>query len=286
MFSPKLNVAFSLYSSKILVNAIVTNQAAIDRWKKRDVTCRNYIMVTNEPSQKKNIYGLSTAREMWLKIETQYASNAADLEANCLTSLYNFKHDPGKDIMCHINGVLAFTNKLREIGKPMAELHIINIITSSLPESYARARSIWTLVPEAERTVNNLISKLKAEETIIASYLKPAKEDIALHASEKQTDTERTSIFTHIKKKKKNLYPTIEICLSQINQGHHPTLSTIALTEANTSTELREAESTNSVEEEEALKDLLTLLKSRKTNKNSNAYSVKWTPTRQEIAEE
>ena len=264
------------------MNAIVTNRAAIDRWKKKDVTCRNYIMATNEPSQKKNIYGLSTAREMWLKIETQYASNAADLEANCLTSLYNFKHDPGKDIMCHINGVLAFTNKLREIGKPMAELHIINIITSSLPESYARARSIWTLVPEAERTVNNLISKLKAEETIIASYLKSAKEDIALHASEKQTDTERTTgIFIHIQKKKKNLYPTINICLSQISQGHHPTLSTIVLTEANTSTELREAESTNSVEEEEALKDLLTLLKSRKTKKNLNAYSVKLTPTRQ-----
>ncbi|XP_032798408.1 uncharacterized protein LOC116935156 [Daphnia magna] len=145
-------------------------------------------MATKEPSQKKNIYGLATGREMWLKIETQYASNAADLEANCLTSLYNFKHDPRKDIMCHINGVLAFTNKLREIGKPMAELHIINIITSSLPESYARARSNWTLVPEAERKVNNLTSKLKAEETIIASYLKPAKEDLALHASEQQTD--------------------------------------------------------------------------------------------------
>jgi hypothetical protein len=57
------------------------------------------------------------------------------------------------------------------------------------------------------------------------------------------------------------------------------------LTEANTPTELREAESTNSVEEEEALKDLLTLLKSRKANKNSNACSVKLTPTRQEIAE-
>ncbi|KAK4030934.1 hypothetical protein OUZ56_024359 [Daphnia magna] len=73
---------------------------------------------------------------MWLKIETQYASNAADLENNCLTSLYNFKYDSGKDIMSHINGVLAFTNKLREIGKPMQELHIINIILSSLPESY------------------------------------------------------------------------------------------------------------------------------------------------------
>ena len=76
-------------------NNIVTNQAAIDAWLLRDVTCRNYILATNEQNQKKNLYGLLTAREMWLKIETQYASNAADLENNCLTSLYNFKYDSG-----------------------------------------------------------------------------------------------------------------------------------------------------------------------------------------------
>lgn len=74
----------------------MVNQAAIDAWQLRDITCRNYILATNEQGQKKNIYGLFTAREMWLKIETQYASNAADIENNCLTSLYNYKHDPGK----------------------------------------------------------------------------------------------------------------------------------------------------------------------------------------------
>ncbi|EFX72374.1 hypothetical protein DAPPUDRAFT_110884 [Daphnia pulex] len=95
-------------------------------------------MAANEPSQKKKICGL--AGEMWLKIETQCASNAADVETNCMTSLYNFKHDSGNDIVCHIN-VPAFTNRLREIRKLMAELHIINIITSPLPESYAIARS-------------------------------------------------------------------------------------------------------------------------------------------------
>ncbi|EFX80096.1 hypothetical protein DAPPUDRAFT_318963 [Daphnia pulex] len=119
---------------------------------------------------------------MWLKIETQYASNAADLENNCLTSLYNFKYDSGKDIISHINCVLGFTNKLREIGKPMQELHIINIILSSLPESYARARSNWNTIPVAERTVINPTGKLKAEEKIIARYLKPAQTETAFLA--------------------------------------------------------------------------------------------------------
>ena len=48
---------------------------------------------------------------------------------------------PGKDIMHNINAYLALTNKLREIERAMPEPHIINLIVSSLPESYVRARS-------------------------------------------------------------------------------------------------------------------------------------------------
>jgi len=81
---------------------------------------------------------------------------------------------PGKDIMHNINAYLALTNKLREIERPMPEQHIINLIVSSLPESYARVRSSWSFIPEAERTIGKLTSQLKAEETIIKSFAKPA----------------------------------------------------------------------------------------------------------------
>jgi gag-polypeptide of LTR copia-type len=118
---------------------------------------------------------------MWLKIETQYASNAADLKQNCLASLYNFKNDPGMDIMSHINEVFGFTDKLREIGKPMQELHIINIILSSLAESYARAKSNWNTIPVAERTVIN--GKLNTEEKIISCYSKPAQTETTFLAA-------------------------------------------------------------------------------------------------------
>ena len=81
-----------------------------------------------------------------------------------------------KDIMYNINAFLALTNKLREIDRPMPELHIINLIVSSVPESYARARSNWSLVPESNRTIGKLTSSFKAEETIIKSFAKPATE--------------------------------------------------------------------------------------------------------------
>ena len=84
--------------------------------------------------------------------------------------------------MHHINAYLRLTNKLREIAKPMPDLHIINLIIASLPEAYARARSNWSLVPEAERTISRLTSHLKAEEVIIKSYGKTTP-DVALIAN-------------------------------------------------------------------------------------------------------
>jgi hypothetical protein len=84
--------------------------------------------------------------------------------------------------MSHINGVFVFTSKLREIGKPMQELQITNLILSSLPESYDRARSNWNTIPRLEITVINLTGKLKAEEKIIACYSKPVQTETAFLA--------------------------------------------------------------------------------------------------------
>ena len=84
-------------SFQIIENGVVTNQAARQLWLLRDVTCRNYILATNEPNQKRNLYGLATAREMWTKIETQYASNASDIETSCLMGIYQIKFDQGNN---------------------------------------------------------------------------------------------------------------------------------------------------------------------------------------------
>lgn len=61
----------------------------------KDVTCRNYILATSEQTQKQTLYGLATAREMWLKIATQYAARADDLEHVYYQQMYDIKYDPG-----------------------------------------------------------------------------------------------------------------------------------------------------------------------------------------------
>ena len=65
---------------------------------------------------------------------------------------------------------------------------MIGKIINSLPESYARVRSVWEATPVAERTMETLQSRLIAEEKVIASY-KPSHSNItAFQASGNATE--------------------------------------------------------------------------------------------------
>ncbi len=76
-------------------NNAITNQAAIDLWNQQDITIRNSILISIDPSQKQNLYGLPTAREMWLKISTLFAAQADEIEQQLITRIFNYQHNPG-----------------------------------------------------------------------------------------------------------------------------------------------------------------------------------------------
>jgi hypothetical protein len=54
---------------------------------------RNYILATTEPILKQTLYGIPTAREMWLKMANQYAARAGDLEHVYNQQMYDMKYD-------------------------------------------------------------------------------------------------------------------------------------------------------------------------------------------------
>ncbi|EFX80232.1 hypothetical protein DAPPUDRAFT_244035 [Daphnia pulex] len=73
----------------------ITNQAAIDLWNQKDIIIRNSILISIDSSQKQNLYGLPTAREMWVKISTLFAAQADEIEQQLITRIFNYQHNPG-----------------------------------------------------------------------------------------------------------------------------------------------------------------------------------------------
>lgn len=90
-----------------------------------------------------------------------------------------------KNVRTNINVVLAIANKLRDVGRPLPANLIIGKIISSLPESFARVRTVWEGTPIVERTLENLQSRLIAEEKTIAAYKAESAHNntVAYHAS-------------------------------------------------------------------------------------------------------
>jgi hypothetical protein len=52
-------------------------------------------LISIDPSQKQNLYGLPTAREMWVKISTLFAAQADEIEQQLITRIFNYQHNPG-----------------------------------------------------------------------------------------------------------------------------------------------------------------------------------------------
>lgn len=152
----------------------------------KDITVRNYILATTEPILKQTLYGIPTAREMWLKMANQYAARAGDLEHVYYQQMYDIKYDADKGIRNHINKFLIIASKLREVGQPLRDSLLLNKIVHALPESYAQFRARWGETSAVDRTIDNLTLRLIAEEQIIASYQQNvSKDNTAFHASGK-----------------------------------------------------------------------------------------------------
>lgn len=56
------------------------------------------------------------------------------------------------------------------MGASLQDKYVLNKMLSSLPESYRHVRTAWSLIPAAERTIDNLTERLINEEKVVESY--------------------------------------------------------------------------------------------------------------------
>lgn len=151
----------------------ITNVAAIDAWILRDVTSRNYIFATLSKPMKESLYSCETAAIMWTRLDTQYRLTAAENLHLLWQSFYDFTHHPDDDMTTHIRKLSSIADKLRELGQPLDEMQLVTKALATLPEQFRIVRSVWANVPLNERTVDNLLQRLRSEENVLRSYERP-----------------------------------------------------------------------------------------------------------------
>ena len=122
---------------------------------------------------KESLYSCETAAVMWARLDTQYRLRAAENLHLLWQAFYDFSHDPADDMTTHIRKLSCIADKLRELGQPLEEMQLVTKALATLPERFRIVRSVWANVPLDERTIDNLLQRLRSEENVLKSYERP-----------------------------------------------------------------------------------------------------------------
>ena len=91
-YRPKFTSKCSSYSCTLIQD---TNQKLIDAWKSKDVNARHYLFATIERQQQNTLYGCQSANDIWVRLTTQHAQNAAENKHLLMQQFFEYKYHPG-----------------------------------------------------------------------------------------------------------------------------------------------------------------------------------------------
>uniref|UniRef100_W8B6G9 Retrovirus-related Pol polyprotein from transposon TNT 1-94 n=1 Tax=Ceratitis capitata TaxID=7213 RepID=W8B6G9_CERCA len=117
-----------------------TDTAAKSVWLKADKKARADLVLAIQPSELKQVRGCETSREVWLKLESIYASKGPARKATLLKQLMLQKLDEGDDVKEHIAKFFDAVDKLESMNVQINGDLLSIMLLYSLPSTYENFR--------------------------------------------------------------------------------------------------------------------------------------------------
>lgn len=140
--------------------------AAKKQWKKNDAKGQTIIMRTVDAKLHVHLMHCVTAQQMFEKIKTLFTINKETSKHNVLSTFFALTFDVSKSMQENVAKLVNLKHKMAAIGgeSEITDLMIITKMLSILPMQYKHFAGIWEGTAQAERTVENFIARLQAEE--------------------------------------------------------------------------------------------------------------------------
>lgn len=111
-----------------------------DAWVKNDKKAKADLIMAIQPSELKQTRGCETSREIWLKLQSIYASKGPARRATLLKQLIHQKMEDGDDVREHVAKFFDVVNKLEDMEIRINEDLVTIMLLYSLPQSYENFR--------------------------------------------------------------------------------------------------------------------------------------------------
>ncbi|KAK2578108.1 hypothetical protein KPH14_000538, partial [Odynerus spinipes] len=132
-------------------------------WKKKEIKAKNYIVHSVSDTQLEIIISEPTARRMILKLDETYLIKSSALKLLCKRKLLELKMEEGEDPSDFFNEFEKLTNELTNAGETVSREDKLNYLLLALPESMSRIVDVVDALPDQDKSIEYVKSKLKLE---------------------------------------------------------------------------------------------------------------------------
>lgn len=164
-------------------------------WDERDIQATNYIYSAINNKQLEYISELNTAFEIIQKFDQMYLKKSTALQIVCRHNLEKVKLKNYADVKLFFDDFEKAVNELKQAGAVITEQEKLNYMLKSLPQNYSYIGDLVDILPEHERTVDYLKSKIKIKFVEENSDETPNEVSNVFRAEAKSTSMKNVKCF-------------------------------------------------------------------------------------------
>jgi hypothetical protein len=132
-----------------------------EKWDERDIQATNYIYSAISNKQLEYVCELNSAYEIMKKFDEMYIKKSTALQIVCRHNLESVKLKNYSEVNLFFDDFERQVNELKQAGAVVSETEKLNYMLKSLPQTYSHIGDLIDVLPEEQRTVDYLKSKIK-----------------------------------------------------------------------------------------------------------------------------
>lgn len=136
----------------------------LESYTKKEMKAQKIIglSLTREPMM--HVMNCNSSKDMWDKLCSIYEQKSKCSIHFLQQKFYNFAKDPDDSMASHFSKLDEIVQQLKDMKETISNSMLITKILMTLPPCFNHFHSAWESTPEAERTLENLRTRLMVEE--------------------------------------------------------------------------------------------------------------------------
>lgn len=161
-------------------------------FEKVDKVVKSILLLSLDAKTVRLIASCNTSKEIWDRLCALHEQKSNASKITLQKEFFDLQMKYEEKVSEYVARAESLYYRLIDVGvSGISEQTLTSRIVCGLPKRFVNFMSRWADVPEKQQTVDNLLSKLSAEESLLLQFFKPRVRDEKAYVGESSTQNER-----------------------------------------------------------------------------------------------